>query len=92
MKETAKAILEQMNFPNQYDVIREEAERFQKLSGIEKLRSIAELMAMGSRMVNNNPQRRNRFLNCKMLMRMPGEKHSLRCFQKYEAKHGSLVS
>lgn len=48
MNETAKDILAQMNFPNQYDVIREEAERFQKLSSEDKLRSIAELMALGS--------------------------------------------
>jgi DNA repair protein RadC len=91
MKETAKAILEQMNFPNQYDVIREEAERFQKLSGIEKLRSIAELMAMGSRMVNNNPQRQQ-VLELQNADEDAWREAQFKVFSKYEAKHGSLVS
>lgn len=91
MKETAKAILAQMEFPNQYDVIREEAERFQKLSNEDKLRSISELMAMGSRMIENNPQRQ-RIIELQNADEDAWRQAQLKVFSMYEAKHGSLVS
>lgn len=91
MKETAKAILAQMNFPNQYDVIREEAERFQKLSCKDKLRSIAELMAMGSRMIDNNPERQL-VLELQNADEDAWREAQFKVFSNYEAKHGSLIS
>jgi hypothetical protein len=57
MKETANAILEQMNFPNQYDVIREEAERFQQLTPDQRFDSIQGLIQMGLELLEISPNK-----------------------------------
>lgn len=57
MKETAKAILAQMNFPNQYDVIREEAERFQQLTPDQRFDSIQGLIQMGLELLEISPNK-----------------------------------
>ncbi|MFT3878033.1 MAG: hypothetical protein QM703_00050 [Gemmatales bacterium] len=46
-----------ISLPNKYDLIREEAERFQKLSFDEKLRIIAEMMYQGNLAIENSPNR-----------------------------------
>jgi len=83
--------LSQMNFPNQYDVIREEAERFQSLSSKEKLHAVAELMAMGSKMIDNNPQR-HLVIELQNADEDAWKSAQLSLFARYEAKHGSLLS
>jgi len=50
-------MIQQIKSPNKYDVIREEAERFQKLSFDEKLRIIAEMMYQGNLAIENSPNR-----------------------------------
>jgi hypothetical protein len=58
MKAEAQAILNQMQFPNQYDVIREEAERFRRLSPDQRLESLQGVIQMGLELLEMSPHKR----------------------------------
>jgi hypothetical protein len=58
MRAEAQAILNQMQFPNQYDVIREEAERFRQLSPDQRLESLQGVIQMGLDLLEMSPHQR----------------------------------
>jgi hypothetical protein len=53
----AKSNTELLRFPDEADVIREEAERFRRLSPTERFLAIVDLMASGQAIMRDSPHR-----------------------------------
>jgi hypothetical protein len=77
-------MIQPIKFPNQYDVIREEAVRHLRLSPSERLGVTAELMAMGRRMVEQNPQR-DLLLQMELAQEEAWQQAQRKIFARYEA-------
>ena len=76
--------------PNGFDVIREEAERFQKLPSNEKCRIMAEMMRVGNFIIQNSPYREQ------ILKKQEDDERACRLAQQrlidqYEAKQKSMT-
>jgi hypothetical protein len=83
-------MVQPIQFPNQYDVIREEAERHLRLSNLERLQITGELMALGKKMIAQNPQR-DRVLEMQLSQETAWQEAQKQILARYEARHGTFL-
>ena len=82
------AMNQPIQFPNQYDVIREEAERHLRLNSLQRLRISAELMVLGEKLVSQNPHR-DRVNELQTAQETAWQQAQRRIFAQHEARHAS---
>lgn len=81
-------MIQPIKFPNQYDVIREEAEKHLRLNAAERLRVTSELMAFGRKMVEKNPER-ERVRQLQTAQEEAWQQAQRRIFAQCEARYAS---
>lgn len=83
-------MIQPIQFPNQYDVIHEEAVRHLQLNCLERLRISGELWAFGDRMIAQTPYR-DRVREMQLSQEDAWQEAQKQIFARYEARHGTLL-
>lgn len=81
-------MIQPIKFPNQYAVIREEAEKHLRLNSEDRLRITSELMSFGRMMVQQNPDSK-RVSQLQMAEEEAWQHAQRHIFAQYEARHAA---